>query len=721
MTDSKTLKLTAACAFGLEAIVRRELQTLGYESKIEQPGRVSFDGDITAICHANLWLRTADRILIEIAKFDAADFDALFETTKAIDWSEWIPVDGCFPVSAKSRHSALTSVPAIQRSVKRAVVESLQHSHGRLELPESAATYKIEAAILNDIATLTVDTTGASLHKRGYRKLAGPAPLKETLAAAMIQLSFWKPGRPLIDPFCGSGTLPIEAAMIGLNMAPGINREFSCTSWGDQFRSTMTTLQQQARAEQLETLDEKLIGTDIDAQVLSLARYHAKQAGVDALIHWQQKSFGELLSKKQYGCIITNPPYGERLQNKNEIHDLYRSIPQILQRLPTWSHFILTSFPRFEATIQKTADRRRKLYNGRIECTYYQFHGPAPPKQPSANRSETEETATPATTSAAVFGAPLEKTTEQAELFAARLTKRAKHLRRWPTKFGITCYRLYEKDIPEIPLVVDRYENFLHITEYQRPHTRDLGQHGAWLDAMANTASKTLEIPRKNVFVKQRYTKETQTTFSAAGSHSTEAIVNESELKFKINLSDYVDTGLFLDHRITRSMVRDDASGKRMLNLFAYTGSFSVYAADGGAVATTTVDLSSGYLQWARDNMAQNGFTQPCHQYVAADCMKFLNRLKPSQQFDLVVVNPPTFSNSRKTENVWDIQKDYAALLNQLLKHLATGGIIYFSTNFKRFKFDPALINASRTIEISKQTVPEDFRNRRIHRCWKIW
>ena len=723
MEDSR-LKLTAACAFGLEAVVRRELEALGYDAKISQPGRVNFEGDLKAICQTNLWLRSADRILIEVARFPAPDFDALFETTKLTDWSRFIPADGRFPVVAKSRHSALTSVPAIQRSVKRAVVESLRHFHQREELPESGADYKIEAALLEDVATLTLDTTGESLHKRGYRKLVGTAPLKETLAASMIQLSFWKSARPFVDPFCGSGTLPIEAAMIGLNIAPGLQRSFACLKWNGAFASTMDELQKAAREQQLHELPEKLIGTDIDPEALSLARYHAEKAGVADAIHWQKKPFSELLSKRQFGCVITNPPYGERLQTRNELRDLYRSIPQILQRLPTWSHFILTSYPRFEATIQKSADRRRKLYNGRIECTYYQFHGPSPPKGSDVVAEKTNGDAKQIDTAneiEPVFGSPLAKTTEQAELFASRLKKRARHFRRWPTRFGITCLRIYERDIPEIPLVVDRYENYLHITEYERPHERDLGQHGAWLDSMANVASQVLEVPRKNVFLKQRYVKDTQTKFSSQQKARIETVVHEAGLKFKINLSDFIDTGLFLDHRNTRAMVKEDAKGKRFLNLFAYTGAFSVYAASGGAVSTTTVDLSENYLDWARENMAQNGFDQPSHQYVAEDSMQFLKRLKPSQKYDLAVVDPPTFSNSKKLSTVWDVQEGYAVLLNQLLKHIAPGGIVYFSTNFKRFQFDDRQIDASKIVEISRQTVPDDFRNRRIHRCWKIF
>ncbi len=392
-------------------------------------------------------------------------------------------------------------------------------------------------------------------------------------------------------------------------------------------------------------------------------------------------------------------------------------MPDVFRKLPTWSHFILTAFPDFERTIGRNADRRRKLYNGRIECTYFNFHGP----KPVTTKTESE-TETPYVHAAgeAAFGTLDEKASHQAELFAVRLKKRAKHLRRWPAKRGITCMRLYERDIPEIPLVVDRYENALHITEYERPHDRDPAQHGNWLDLMAATAGEALEIPKTNVFMKSRLRQRGTTQHMKVADTKKRVEVNEGGLKFLVNLADYVDTGLFLDHRVTREMVRDAAKGKTFLNLFAYTGSFSVYAADGGAKRTITVDLSRAYLDWARANMELNGFRGPEHEYIASDVGEFIGNHPRGEKYDLVVVDPPTFSNSKRTENDFEVQRDAVPMLNHLLPLVRTGGVIYFSNNFRRFKFDEAAIEASEIHEISKQTVPEDFRNRRIHRCWRI-
>jgi 23S rRNA (guanine2445-N2)-methyltransferase / 23S rRNA (guanine2069-N7)-methyltransferase len=717
MKSNPTYDLIAACAFGLEAVVRRELSSLGIESTIGESGRVHFRGTMETICRANLWLRAADRVLIRITEFPAADFDALFDTTRDIEWGELIPVDGKFNVTGRSIKSTLTSVPANQRAVKKAMVDVLRRDHNTEVLPETGAEYKIDIALLKDIATLTLDTTGRSLHRRGYRIHISKAPLKETLAAAMVMLSFWKRDKPLLDPFCGSGTIPIEAAMIGRNIAPGRNREFVCETWPTTDAQIFADARAAADDARLEPLEERIIGSDIDQRILKAARENAERAGVEEDIHFQAGSMADVSSKKRFGCLITNPPYGQRIGRDHDLDLLYQTMPDVFRKLPTWSHFILTAFPDFERTIGRNADRRRKLYNGRIECTYYNFHGP----KPVTTKSESE-TETPYVHAAgeAAFGTLDKKAAHQAELFAVRLKKRAKHLRRWPTKRGITCMRIYERDVPEIPLVVDRYENALHITEYERPHDRDPAGHGNWLDLMAMTAGEALEIPKSNVYLKSRLRQRGNTQHLKVADTKQRIVVSEGGLKFLVNLADYVDTGLFLDHRVARGMVRDEASGKTFLNLFAYTGSFTVYAADGGAKSTTTVDLSRAYLDWAEDNMKLNGFVGPQHQYIASDVGEFISNHRQQETYDLVVVDPPTFSNSKRTERDFNVQEDAVPMLNNLLPLVRGGGVIYFSNNFRRFKFDEPAINATEVHEISKQTVPEDFRNRRIHRCWRI-
>lgn len=785
------MDLIATSTFGLEAVVSRELQALGYETKTIQAGRILFEGDEQAICESNLWLRAADRVLVRLGAFEATDFGQLFDRTYALPWDEWIPREAEFPVKGRSIKSQLSSVPACQKIVKKAIVEKLKSVYGVEWLEETGPRVSCEVALLNDLATLTIDTSGTGLHKRGYRTLAGRAPLKETLAAAMVMLSFWRPGRPLVDPFCGTGTIPIEAVMIGRRMAPGINREFAAEAWPRVSAELWASAREQARRRALPELPLRIIGTDIDDEALSLARYHAKQAGVSGDIQFQHRDFVDLTNKRTHGCIIGNPPYGERIGEKDEVQALYRAMPEVLRRLKTWSHYFLTSHPYFEELVGQSADRRRKLFNGRIECTFFQFYGPKPEKAAVVEDDQTEDTekavvveddqtedtekaaavedtqtedtekaqqtlvdkqpmaptvskqpvgdtekpVAPTVSKQPAFGGLLPASRRQAEEFRNRLAKRARHLRRWPTRKDITCYRLYERDVPEVPLVVDHFviegsgvesggtedrADCLHISEYERPHDRTAAEHADWLDLMVRAAGKVLDVPSKNIFIKTRRRQRGTSQHERYASDGYVFVVAEGGLRFEVNLSDYVDTGLFLDHRITRSKIRDEAKGKRFLNLFGYTGTFSVYAAAGGAASTTTVDLSKTYLAWARRNMSLNAFSGPQHSFTRSDAMDFLSTHRREPSYDLAVVDPPTFSNSKKTDEFWEVQRDHVGLLNRLFGLMSPGGVVYFSTNFRRFKLSESALRAKSIREISRQTVPEDFRNRRIHRCWRI-
>lgn len=771
--------LIAACAFGLEAIVKRELADLGVEASISESGRVHFRGDASTIARANLWLRTADRILLRVAEFPADDFDTLFETTRDIQWSTLLPADAAFPVTGRSIKSQLSSVPACQRTIKRAIVDAMKRDHATEQLDETGSQFKIDIALLKDTATLTIDTTGRSLHRRGYRTDVSRAPLKETLAAALVMLSYWKPDRPLVDPFCGSGTIPIEAARIAQNMAPGLDREFSCEAWPMFHNELLPDLRQAAIEAQTPAPEERIIGRDIDGRALQAARDNATRAGVEDCIHFQQGAMSDLTSKRRFGCIVTNPPYGMRvsgtfwprkgtegrterrpddrtgsnddrrpqgpsLREREELDALYGSFPDVFRMLPTWSHYIFTAYPPLERVLGRKADRRRKLYNGRIECTYYQFHGPKPVHETKVVETKadvettsassdvssevsgpTEATETKTVTyvhadGEAAFGGLNDKALHQADLFATRLKKRAKHLRRWPAKRGITCFRLYERDVPELPFVVDHYDGHLHLTEYERPHDRDPARHASWLELMEKTAGEALGIPADKVFMKTRGRQSGKTQHQKVDETKQRFVVEEGGLKFLVNLADYIDTGLFLDHRVARQMVRDEVEGKAFLNLFAYTGSFTVYAAAGGARRTTSVDLSRTYLDWAWENMRLNGFAGNEHKYVTNDVGEWVREHQPGEMYDVVVFDPPTFSNSKRTENDWDVQRDAVPLLNDLLPLVRKGGVIYFSSNFRRFKFDEAALPVTQVHEISRQTVPEDFRNQRIHRCWRI-
>jgi len=379
------LNLIATAAFGLEAIVKREVMALGVSNINVLDGRVDFSGEMETIAAANLWLRSADRVLLNMGTFTALSFDELFEKTKALDWAEWIPKNGKFTVISKSVRSKLYSVPDIQSIVKKAVVEKLKLTYPVEYFAEDGPAYTIQAALLKDVVTLTIDTTGQGmgLHKRGYRPKAAPAPLKETLSAALISLTYWKPDRILLDPTCGSGTIPIEAALIAKNIAPGLSRKFASEEWAQIPPQIWKEARSQAYAAINTSMppDEPLIfGSDISPEAIELAQANAVDAGVDDCIRFEVSPLNKIQLPGKYGIAISNPPYGERLGQIKEVQQLYADMGRIFQD-PTWSVYVLTSDEFFESCYGKKAMAKRKLFNGNIKTDYYQYHGPRPPRQ----------------------------------------------------------------------------------------------------------------------------------------------------------------------------------------------------------------------------------------------------------------------------------------------------------------------------------------------------
>jgi putative N6-adenine-specific DNA methylase len=382
----KPFTLIATAAFGLEAVVARELQQLGYTDTKTFNGYVEFTGDEADIARANLWLRTADRVEIKVGQFRATTFEELFEQTKALPWADLMPKDAHFPVEGRSVKSQLSSEPACQSIVKKAIVESLKKKYPIETFPETGPRYDIEVSLLKDEVTLTLDTSGAGLHKRGYRKLTAQAPIKETLAAALVLLSRWEPHRVFADPLCGSGTIAIEAAMIGRNIAPGLRRKFVSEQWDWIPATVWKRLRDEAVAMERTDKEVRVFASDIDPEVLSLAEYHARKAGVGPFVHITQKDIADFTNDDPYGCIVTNPPYGERLGERGQVEALYRTMGRVFHRLDRWSLFVITSHPRFEQLFGKPADKKRKLYNGRIQTNFYQYLGPLP-----RLRTETQE------------------------------------------------------------------------------------------------------------------------------------------------------------------------------------------------------------------------------------------------------------------------------------------------------------------------------------------
>jgi putative N6-adenine-specific DNA methylase len=376
----KKVTLIATAAMGLESLVAREVRNLGYECQVDN-GKVTFEADVQAICRANLWLRTADRIKIKVGEFKARTFDELFENTKALNWGDYIPEDAEFPVVGKSVKSTLFSVSDCQSIVKKAVVNKLQHTYKRTTwFEEKGPLYRIEVSLLKDVATLTIDASGVGLHKRGYRLAQGEAPLKETLAAALVMLTNWTPDKPFIDPFCGSGTIPLEAALIGQNIAPGFNRDFASDDWGWIGKDNWNRAREEV--EDLAKYDQELniTGSDFDHRMVKIATENAEEIGFGDVLKFKQMQMKDFTTREEYGYIVTNPPYGERLSEKPLVEKLYADMGEVLRPLDTWSVYLLTSHEGFEQFYGKPASKKRKLFNGFIKTDYYQYFGKRPPR-----------------------------------------------------------------------------------------------------------------------------------------------------------------------------------------------------------------------------------------------------------------------------------------------------------------------------------------------------
>ena len=379
----KKMELIAPCHFGLEAVLKREILDLGYEISEVEDGRVTFYGDADAICRANIFLRTAERILLKVGSFRAVTFEELFDKTKELPWEDYIPQNGKFWVAkAASVKSKLFSTADIQSIMKKAMVRRMQERYCVEWFPENGASYPVRVFLMKDIVTVGIDTTGISLHKRGYREVSGKAPITETLAAALIMLTPWRKDRILVDPFCGSGTFPIEAAMMAANIAPGMNRSFLSEKWDNLItKKNWYDVIDEANDMICDDVEVDIQGYDVDSSVIKIARRNAREAGVDHLIHFQERDVKDLNHPKKYGFIITNPPYGERLEDKKDLPDLYRAFGESFKRLDSWSAYMITSYDDAERYFGRKADKNRKIYNGMLKTYYYQFLGPKPPKR----------------------------------------------------------------------------------------------------------------------------------------------------------------------------------------------------------------------------------------------------------------------------------------------------------------------------------------------------
>ncbi|MHA7846318.1 bifunctional 23S rRNA (guanine(2069)-N(7))-methyltransferase RlmK/23S rRNA (guanine(2445)-N(2))-methyltransferase RlmL [Serratia sp. D1N4] len=700
--------LFASTARGLEELLKSELEALGAHACKVVQGGVHFQGDDRLLYQSLLWSRLASRILLPLNEFRVhSDLD-LYLGVQAIDWPSIFGVDKTFAVHFSGVNEEIRNSQYGALKVKDAIVDSFTRKiEQRPTVAKQQPDIRVNVFLQRDMAYVALDLSGEGLHQRGYRDLTGQAPLKESLAAAIVQRSGWQLGTPLLDPMCGSGTLLIEAAMIASDRAPGLHRQhWGFTAWNghnaDLWREVITEAQVRARRGLQETTS-RFFGSDIDRRVIEMARGNARRAGVAELITFNVNDVSKLtnpLPEGPAGTVVSNPPYGERLESEPALIALHNMLGRIMKSaFGGWQLSLFSASPELLSCLQLRAERQFKAKNGPLDCVQKNY-------QLAEN--------------------PLGSAGVQvAEDFANRLRKNLKKLEKWAKQQGIECYRLYDADLPEYNVAVDRYGSKVVVQEYAPPKTIDAQKARQRLFDVINATLSVLDLPSNQLVLKTRERQKGKNQYEKLAQKGEFLLVEEFNAKLWVNLTDYLDTGLFLDHRIARRMLGEMSKGKDFLNLFAYTGTASVHAGLGGARSTTTVDMSRTYLEWAEKNLRVNGLTGKQHRLIQADCLSWLRNTSTSadEQFDVIFIDPPTFSNSKRMENTFDVQRDHLDLMKDLKRLLRRNGTIMFSNNKRGFQMDMAGLNALglEAKEITAQTLSQDFaRNRQIHNCWLV-
>ncbi len=745
-------RMTARTLEGLEWVLARELESVGATDLRIGRRTIEFSTppgkEKETLYRAVLESRTAIRILEPLGRFRVESPEALYAAMEQVDWREQLRVSDTLRVDAAIHDTFLNHSLYAAQIVKDAVVDQLRTPSGRRPSVElRGATLRLALHLVGDTATIFRDAAGKSLHQRGWRMGEVEAPLSEVLAAGILAIAGWTPGEAILDPMCGSGTFVIEAATMAAGMAPGLWRARRKGHGFFRFRDCDRDL----AARLVEELEARVVipsgsfqASDLDPKAVEATRLCAEAAGVASHLTIEQKHFEQAIPAADGGLVVTNPPYGERLALPRA-GALFRRIGDwLVHACGGWRAAVLAPDTDAAGFLGLRPSHRVPLPNGPIACRLLEVEirqrqrvperppvlAPPPPDASNGPHGPAPETAPAPLAGRPAGGAagpprsgsrPVE---DQIGDFRRRLAKRFKHLSKWARRIGTDAFRVYDRDIPEIPIVIDWYAGWLHAAEYERPHDRTEIEHEVWLDRMLEAAAAELGVPHDRTFLKVRRRQREGGQYEKVDGREALLDVHEGGLLFRVNLSDYLDTGLFLDHRLTRGMVRAEAAGKRMLNLFSYTGSFSVHAAAGGATDTVSVDLSNTYLDWTRTNLSLNGFKDAGrHRIVRDDARAFLEHRarRGEPPFDLVVADPPTFSRSARSESPWDVERDHAELLALVARNLTPGGTLYFSTNFRRFHLAEDSLAADYTIrEITNRTIPEDFRNERIHRAWRM-
>ena len=710
-------QLFATTARGFEELLKSELTELGAQDAKVAQGGVHYWADDETLYRTLLWSRLSSRILLPIVQAKVfSDLD-LYSAVVGVNWLDYFDEKVHFFVDFNGTNQEIRHTQFGSMRVKDGIVDYFErHGRARPNVDKEQPDIRIHAYLNRDDVVLSLDLSGDALHMRGYREDTGKAPLRETLAAAIVLRSGWQKGTPLVDPMCGSGTLLIEAAQMEAQIAPQLYRlHWGFDFWQGHNQAAWEKVKEEAlalaEAEKQRENSPHFYGFDLDHRVLQKAKQNAKNAGVAHLMQWQQGDVAAIKnpSPNLAGTVICNPPYGERLGTTPELIALYSVFGQRLkQQFAGWNVSIFSGEPSLLDCLRLRSHRQFKAKNGPLDCV-------------QKNYQIAERTEQSAVENALEFDRTSSVSSEVAVDFANRLQKNIKKIEKWAKQQGLDAYRLYDADLPEYNLAVDRYADHIVVQEYAAPKNIDENKARQRLLDAVNATLIVTGIETNKLILKVRQKQKGTNQYEKLANKGEYFYVNEYGAKLWVNLTDYLDTGLFLDHRLTRKMLGEMAQGKDFLNLFAYTGSATVHAALGKAKSTTTVDMSNTYLNWAEQNLLLNDIEGKQHKLIQADCLQWLEQC--DRQFDLIFVDPPTFSNSKRMEDSWDVQRDHIKLMTNLKRILRPNGTIVFSNNKRGFKMDFAKLEelGLSAVEISHKTLPLDFeRNKQIHNCWLV-
>ena len=713
----ENLDWLATCPKGMEQLLSDELLALGATEVKQTVAAVHFQGELKIAYKACLWSRIANRVLMPLASFRLDTVEDLYENAVEIPWEDHLLAQNSIAIDFIGTSKLIDNSMYGAQLLKDAIVDRIRRIEGgRPSVDAKSPDIRIQARLHKGQVAVSLDISGESLHRRGYRTGQGSAPLKENLACAILLRSGWpdiaKQGGALIDPMCGSGTILIEAALMAADIAPALNREtFGFTHWlkhDEPLWETVLADAEQRKTQGLENFDLDIRGYDGNSRVLDVTVANIENAGLDEHIRIAHKpldQFGKATAET--GLLVTNPPYGARMGEVEQLIPLYEKLGVVLQKNFTeWRAAIYTGNLDLARELDLSPSKQYSLFNGSIACKVLVFDNMQSKSEQIAERLSKPP--------------PVQPLSEEAKMLFNRLQKNQRRLKGWLKKSAISCYRLYDADIPEYSAAIDIYEKFIYVQEYAAPNTIEERVAKQRFETIKRAVKEFSGNEYKKVYYKERRRQKGDSQYQRLNEETSESIVvNEGRARFEVNLSDYLDTGLFLDHRPVRALLAEMTAGKTLLNLFCYTASATVQAALAGAKSSLSVDMSNTYLDWAQRNFELNSLSSSKHQLLRADCLKWLE--EDSQTFDVIFLDPPTFSNSKKMESVLDVQRDHPELIRQAMAKLNPEGTLVFSNNFRKFKLDELTSRQFNCENITQQTLDTDFeRNPRIHNVWLI-